>query len=67
MRSGRVGGRSLWFLASVAVQAAFAEDRPQLSLPLACEPHKTCFIQNYVDLDPGAGVRDYACGSGDLR
>jgi Peptidase family M23 len=43
-------------------QQVIAEDRPQLSLPLACEPHKTCFIQNYVDDDPGAGVRDYHCG-----
>ena len=35
---------------------------PVLSLPLACEPHRTCFIQSYVDLDAGTGVRDYACG-----
>ena len=27
-----------------------------------CEPHKTCFIQSYVDIDPGAGAKDYACG-----
>jgi hypothetical protein len=36
--------------------------RPLLSLPLACEPHRTCFIQSYVDLDAGNGVRDYSCG-----
>ena len=57
-------GLALW--ASAAVPA-FAEvkmqDRPQLSLPLACEPHKTCFIQNYVDADETGGVRDYRCGS----
>ncbi len=41
---------------------AIAEDRPQLSLPLACEPHKTCFIQNYVDDDPGPGLQDFSCG-----
>ena len=43
-------------------QTALAEDRPLLSLPIACEPHKTCFVQNYVDLDASLGVRDYACG-----
>ncbi len=37
--------------------------RPQLSLPLACEPHRTCFIQSLVDLDAGTGVRDFACGA----
>lgn len=42
---------------------AAAEERPQLSLPLVCEPHKTCFIQSYVDDDPGPGAKDYACGS----
>lgn len=42
---------------------AAAEERPQLSLPLLCEPHKTCFIQSYVDDDPGPAAKDYACGS----
>jgi hypothetical protein len=50
-------------LGVLLAQAAFAEDRPQLSLPIACEPHKTCFIQNYVDLDPGPGAKDYHCGT----
>ena len=45
------------------VPAARSEDKIELSLPLACEPHKTCFIQNYFDDDPGDGVRDYSCGS----
>ena len=42
--------------------AVAAQEKFELSLPLACEPHKTCFIQSYVDLDPGPGARDYACG-----
>jgi hypothetical protein len=33
-----------------------------LGLPLACAPGRDCWIANYVDADPGAGVRDYACG-----
>jgi murein DD-endopeptidase MepM/ murein hydrolase activator NlpD len=40
-----------------------AESRPQLSLPIACEPQRTCFIQSYVDTDQGTGARDYACGT----
>ncbi|MES1180171.1 MAG: hypothetical protein ABUL43_03140, partial [Hyphomicrobium sp.] len=30
-----------------------AGEAPLLSLPIACQPHKTCFIQTYVDDDPG--------------
>lgn len=50
---------SFSFLAATAL----ADDAPQLSLPLVCEPHKTCFIQNYVDDDPTVAERDFACGS----
>ena len=35
---------------------------PQLALPVACQPGSSCWIVNYVDLDPGDGVRDYTCG-----
>lgn len=42
--------------------SALAEERPELSLPVDCVPHKTCFIQSYVDIDPGPGVQDFACG-----
>jgi hypothetical protein len=52
---------SFWIL--WVAQAVFADERPVLSLPLVCKPHKTCFIQNYVDIDPGRGYRDYACGA----
>ena len=41
---------------------AHAADPIQLSLPLVCEPHKTCFIQNYFDDEQGSGVHDYTCG-----
>ncbi len=39
-----------------------AEDGPAFALPIACELGRDCEIQNYVDLDPGTGVRDYRCG-----
>ena len=34
-----------------------------LSLPIDCLPNYTCFIQNYVDIDPTKQARDYACSS----
>ena len=36
---------------------------PLLDLPLACEPGRDCWIPRYVDVDPGPGVADYACGT----
>jgi len=35
---------------------------PVLRLPLDCKPGESCWIANHVDLDPGSGARDYACG-----
>ena len=37
-------------------------DAVQLAFPLDCRIGSTCIVQNYVDHDPGAGARDYACG-----
>ncbi len=42
---------------SFATAASF-----QLGLPLACQPGKTCFVQNYVDHHDGDKARDYTCG-----
>jgi hypothetical protein len=36
--------------------------RLQLELPVACQIGKTCFVQQYVDHDPGPAARDYRCG-----
>ena len=33
-----------------------------LTLPIDCEPGLTCWIPNFVDMDPGPGVQDYTCG-----
>ncbi|MBE3637549.1 M23 family metallopeptidase [Mangrovicoccus algicola] len=30
--------------------------------PVDCEPGRDCHVQNYVDRDPGPGIRDVACG-----
>ena len=34
-----------------------------LDFPLACELGRTCFVQRYLDRDPGPGAFDYTCGS----
>ncbi|MBT6095020.1 MAG: M23 family metallopeptidase [Rhodospirillaceae bacterium] len=41
---------------------ADAETRPKLSLPIACDMGKDCWLVNLVDLDSGPGRRDYRCG-----
>ena len=38
-----------------------ATAQPTLDLPIDCTPGATCYIQNYVDRDPGPGARDYTC------
>lgn len=48
---------------TVFAPAAFAQEPPQFDRPVACEVGRTCFIQNYVDDDPGPGVKDYECGA----
>ena len=48
---------------TTAKSAAEDNDLPKLSLPVACSPGETCFIQSYVDLDPSSDARDYRCGS----
>ena len=49
-------------LALVLAAPAGAE-APRLTLPLACNLGENCYIQHYADRDPGAGVRDHACGA----
>jgi hypothetical protein len=51
-------------LALLAPGAAWPQGpaAPKLALPIACEPGRTCFVQNYVDRDAGAGAFDYHCG-----
>lgn len=62
MRAATFGASALLSF-NILATAVRAEEPLQLSLPLLCEPHKTCFLQNYVDADPSAGERDFACGS----
>ncbi len=51
--------RALFVLLASTLPAAALE----LGMPLACTPGTDCFIQQYVDHDPGPEARDYMCGA----
>lgn len=51
------GSLALCIAAAAAPAAAF-----EMGVPVDCTLGKTCFIQQYVDRDPGPGARDAACG-----
>jgi len=34
---------------------------PKLAMPIDCALGESCFIQNYMDRDPGPGARDFTC------
>ncbi len=57
MRSGAALASMLAAWATQVVAQA-----PFLSLPLDCTPGVTCYIEDYVDDDPGPAQRDYTCG-----
>lgn len=46
---------------AAAATSAAARDLP-LSLPIDCTLGETCFIQQFVDHDPGPGAQDFTCG-----
>ncbi|GAB4181460.1 MAG: M23 family metallopeptidase [Thalassobaculales bacterium] len=35
---------------------------PSFGLPVDCTPGRDCWVQNYLDVDPGPDTADYACG-----
>jgi len=35
---------------------------PVLDVPIYCDTQTDCFVQNYVDTDPGPGASDLTCG-----
>lgn len=49
-------------LALLPAVASVAAQEIVLNWPVDCRYGETCFIQNYVDHDPGPGRVDYACG-----
>jgi murein DD-endopeptidase MepM/ murein hydrolase activator NlpD len=52
-----VAGTTLGFISNAIAQNI------QLGMPIACELGRTCYIQNYVDIDPSPSARDYKCGT----
>jgi len=52
----------LWF-GLLALLAPWAASAIELVRPVDCSLGETCFIQQYVDRDPGPGARDFTCGS----
>lgn len=52
--------RAALALALSCAGPALAQD-VSLSSPIDCDLTATCYIQQYVDRDPGSGVRDYRC------
>ncbi|AWB08108.1 M23 family peptidase (plasmid) [Azospirillum humicireducens] len=60
------GVAALLFLPSAASAqppaGRFPAGAPALELPVRCRIGADCFVQNYVDTDPGPGMQDFACG-----
>ncbi|WP_157230970.1 M23 family metallopeptidase [Kiloniella laminariae] len=40
-----------------------ADEDFKLDLPIECQIPQQCIIQNYMDVSPGSGYRDYRCGT----
>ena len=45
-----------------ALKKANAQESLKFIMPLRCSQGSDCWIVNYVDMDPGPGVKDYMCG-----
>ena len=60
---GATFSRALAFAAALGSSSDVLGQSIQLGLPIACEPGRTCYIQNYTDVDPSASARDYKCGT----
>lgn len=54
---------SVLLLPLLALPAALsAQEAPQFLFPVDCTLGETCFLQQFVDRDPGPGARAYDCG-----
>lgn len=50
-------------LAAAGLGQEAAAEGLRLGWPVGCAFGETCWIVNYVDHEPGPGLRDYACGT----
>ena len=46
----------------VSAAGSLAAETPFLDWPIDCTLGRTCFIEDFVDADPGPGQSDYTCG-----
>lgn len=58
----RAAHRAAALVAALLSTPEASADPPELGLPLDC-PSSGCIIQSFVDIDPGPGRRDHACGA----
>jgi murein DD-endopeptidase MepM/ murein hydrolase activator NlpD len=67
-RSVRAAAFGIMYCTLLATVSVFllthskAADDPILELPIDCSLGATCFVQNYVDINPGPGAQDFTCG-----
>jgi hypothetical protein len=54
--------RLLAAAALLTIASGAAAETPRFALPIACVIGTDCFVQNYVDRDPGPGFADFTCG-----
>ena len=50
------------FLAAIAAAGPLFGQPIKLAFPFDCVPGQTCYIEDYVDLDPGPGHTDCRWG-----
>lgn len=55
-------GAALAAIATLLASPALASNL-RLQSPIDCTPGKDCYIQQYMDHDPGLGARDHRCGT----
>lgn len=55
--------RYMFCAGAIALAQASQAQELNLALPVDCELGETCFIQNYVDADPGDGYQDFNCAA----
>ena len=60
---GAAFSRTFALAATLGVSSEVIAQSIQLGMPIACEPGRTCYIQNYIDADPSASARDFKCGT----
>ncbi|MHB2167743.1 M23 family metallopeptidase [Alsobacter sp. R-9] len=57
-------GLGLMLLLTPAIALAQSPAPPvPFVLPIDCRIGTSCFVQNYVDADPGEGAKDFTCGT----